>query len=308
MQRQAPILVTGGSGFIGAHLIARLLQEPCKVHVIAREESDLWRLSALLPHITLHRVALEEGDRLRKIVQEISPEAIFHLAAHGVSSSHQDRTRMLVGNVVGTFNLLQAAKELSDPFVIHMGGSSEYGKKEAAMRETDVLEPTTFYGLTKACSTLLAQQFAREHNMPIALLRPFSVYGPMESSQRLIPTAIRAALTGKPLELTAPGFSRDLVFVEDVIEACLLAWKKRLPQEILNIGTGIQTTNESVIASIAHLTGKKIDLLPGAYPAHPSDKPIWVANTAKAKALLGWEYRHTLEQGLQKTISCFLSA
>ncbi|NGX37921.1 MAG: dTDP-glucose 4,6-dehydratase [Chlamydiae bacterium] len=300
MQSKKPILITGASGFVGANL-ARKLASAGEVHALIRPESDLWRLKDV-DDLFLHRVDLTEFDALKAIVKEIAPRGIFHLAAHGASTSHRNRFSILHSNLLGTYHLLEATKEIDYEFFLHMGGSSEYGSPSIPMREDSVLEPTTFYGVTKACCSLLAGQFAQEFCKPISILRVFSVYGYYESSQRLIPKAIKAALQGNSLALTAPGFSRDFIFVEDVVDACLLCWNKKVTGEILNIGTGVQTTNEEVITMIEELTRRRISLAKDTCPPHLSDKPYWVADTAKAKKLLGWEASHTLEQGLTKTI------
>lgn len=297
------VVVTGGTGFIGANLIRRLLEEPLEVHVILKPHSNLWRLENFLPRLFLHEASLENYELLEKILKEISPSAIFHLAAHGVSSTHQNLRQILNSNLMGTFNLLMASKDIDYESLVYLGGSSEYGNSEQAMTEKDMLKPITFYGATKACSTLLLQQFADAENKPVAILRPFSVYGYYESPLRLIPTAIAAALQGKPLKLTSSAFSRDFVFVEDVVEACLQCWNKKVSKEIINIGTGIQTTSQTIVQLIEKLTEKKIEVHAGAYAPHVIDRPTWFADITKAQEKLGWQPRHTIKSGLQKTIA-----
>lgn len=305
---QNTILITGGNGFVGANLTKKLLEDTGKeLHLLVTPQSDLWRIEEDLPRLFLHRVNLEDSDQLQHIVTQVRPETIFHLAAHGASSKHNDQSRILRSNILGTFNLLNATKEIDYSSFVYSGGSSEYGKKETSMKETDFLQPTSFYGASKACATLLAQCMAQLQQKPITLLRFFSVYGPLESSLRLIPTAIEAALKRRPMQLTAPGFSRDFVFVEDVVQACLLCSQQSHPGEIFNIGSGSQKTNEEVIEEIEKLTGKPIQILPDLYPAHAMDKPHWVADISKAKRVLGWEPVHTFQEGLQKMISFYSS-
>lgn len=294
------ILITGGSGFIGANLVRRLLQDNNNIHLLVRPGSDLWRLKSLLSKVTLHTVDLENFSELERIVNEVNPSHIYHLAASGVITGNP--ADILMSNVIGTFNLLKATVRIDYESFIHMGGSSEYGDKKNPMSEQDVLEPTTLYGLSKACSSLMAQQFSLEHDKPISILRAFSVYGPYESPHRLIPTVIEAAFSGKALPLTSPGFSRDYVFVEDVVNACLLCMKRQLKREIINIGTGIQTTNEKIVEIIEELTQKKITVNVGAYPKRASDKAVWLADRKKAKNFLGWEPIYDLKHGLQKTL------
>ncbi|HSX26444.1 MAG TPA: GDP-mannose 4,6-dehydratase [Chlamydiales bacterium] len=296
------ILITGGAGFIGANFVRRLLKENIELHLLVRPETSLWRIQPFLSHLFLHRVDLECYDLLAGIIKEISPSVIFHFGAHGTSSAHQDAFRIVTSNILGTFHLLKATQEIDYEFFAHIGGSSEYGKLEKEMNERDCIQPNTLYGATKACATLLSQQFALMYQKPLAILRLFSVYGPFESPLRLIPTAINAAFEGDLLQLTPPGFYRDLIFVEDAIDACLQCWQKRITREIINIGTGVQTSNEQVIACIEKLTGKKIALSPISYTPRLSDKQVWVADTRKARDKLAWSPQHSLEEGLQKTI------
>lgn len=302
------VLVTGGSGFIGANLVRRLLSEEVEVHVIARPESDLWRLQNILPAIHLHRVSLKDLEKLTLTLSDISPHCIFHTAAHGVMPFQKNRGEILASNVIGTYHLLEATREIDYECFVHVGSSTEYGRNEKAMCEKDRVEPVSFFGVTKACGTLLVEQFAREFAKPISIVRLFSVYGPMESPSRLIPTAIRAAFEGTSMQITEPGFVRDFVFVEDVVEACILTWKKRIWQEIINVGTGIQTSNEDVIAAIERIVSRKISISDRAYPHRLTDTTTWKADTTLMKSRLDWQPRHSFEEGLRKTIDHYRCA
>jgi len=163
-----------------------------------------------------------------------------------------------------------------------------------------------FYGATKAAATLLCLQFARADRRPIVVLRPFSVYGYWELPTRLIPTAIMAALLNQEIALTAAGYRRDWVFIEDLVEACLLTLRaKKVTGEIINVGSGQQWSNDDVVEMVQGLSGRKVSLRVGEYPARPWDTTNWVADNRKAKRLLGWEPRHTLRSGLEKTIAWF---
>jgi nucleoside-diphosphate-sugar epimerase len=297
------ILLTGGSGFLGAHLARTAVQHGAEVHLFVQPESDLYRLEPFLSHLFVHPVRLQDFTSLSSLLKDIVPHYIFHLAAHGALQSQQDPMRIFETNVVGTFNLLKAAEAIDYTYFLHVGGSSEYASQATAMKESDVLDPMTFYGTTKACSTLLAKHYAQ--SKPIGIIRPFSIYGPLESPHRLIPTAIRAALQGTELPLTLPGFARDFVFVEDVIDAAWRCVEKKVVGEILNIGTGVQTTNEQVIRYIEELTGKPIQTKMGAYPPHRSDRHTWTADINKTQTLLEWTAKHTIKQGIAKTVQTY---
>ncbi len=136
------------------------------------------------------------------------------------------------------------------------------------------------------------------------MLRPFAIYGPGEPAKRLIPTAIRAALDGTPFRITAPGFTRDFVFVEDVVDAYLAAADAPgIEGHLINVGTGRATSNEAVVHLVASVVGRPITLHPEPFPAKPTDTAVWCADITKARDLLGWSPTHTLEQGLVRTVA-----
>jgi nucleoside-diphosphate-sugar epimerase len=134
------------------------------------------------------------------------------------------------------------------------------------------------------------------------VVRLFSVYGPWEARHRLVPQAIRAALTGEELPLTGPELRRDFVFVDDVVDACLRAASVDAALgEAINIGTGVETANEELVAEVERVIGKEVRTRIGAYSARETDSAHWRADISKAKRLLGWEPRYTLAAGLART-------
>lgn len=308
------VLVTGAAGFLGANLVRSLMGCGAEVHAIVRPGGDRWRLDGL-DGLDEVEVDLLDFDGLSSAVHSIAPAIIFNSAASGVSSIGRDRRKTLVENVIATFNLLEATGAVEYERFVHVGGSSEYGKKTRPLDEKERLEPATIYAVAKASATLAALQHASEFGRPITVLRPFSIYGPWEAPGRLIPRAIIAAKRGLELPLTSPGYKRDYVFVDDVVEACLLAGMTRSADgesrnpgsgsrfgEIINIGSGSQYSNEEVVKIIERLTGGRASVRIGAYPAHLSDTGYWVADNSKAGKLLGWRPRHDLLSGLTKTI------
>jgi nucleoside-diphosphate-sugar epimerase len=258
--------------------------------VLHHPRTALWRIKEILSDLVLYPADLIDQDGVKKAVAAVRPEIIFHLAARGGSPSNRDRGEILMTNVLATLNLLEATSPSAYSCFVYLGSSTEYGSKVEAMQESNHLEPVTFFGATKAAATLICQQFARANNRPVVILRAFSVYGYWDSPTRLIPTAIRAALHHRELLLTAPGYRRDYIFIEDLMEACLLVLKvKGIAGEIINIGSGQQTANEEVVDLIQEVTGQKADVKVGVYPSRTHDKTFWVADIRKAKKLLGWE-------------------
>jgi len=271
------VLVTGAAGFVGANLVRELLGRGSEVHALVRPGTDLWRIAEALSALALYPVDLTDPDGVKKTVDAVRPEIIFHLAARGVSPLSRDQRDILKTNVLGTFNLLEATSPLDYSSFVYLGSSTEYGTKSEPMRESDLLEPVTFFGATKAAATLLCRQFATANNRPVVILRSFVIYGYWESPPRLISTTIGAALNHRELSLTAPGYRHDFIFIEDLVEACMLTLKATdIGGEIINVGSGRQTTNEEVVDLIQALTGQKINIRVGEYPARPGDKTFWV--------------------------------
>jgi nucleoside-diphosphate-sugar epimerase len=304
--RDRRILIAGAAGAVGANLVRELIRRGAEVHALVRPSTKLWRIEEVLPRLTLHQTDLTRREELQGIVTQIRPEVVFNLAVRRASLSPRDRWETLQTNIVGTAALLEATAPLDDLRFFQLGSSTEYGVRDRPLQETDCLEPGLYFGATKAAATLLCQQFARAHSRPVVVLRLFMVYGYWESPKRLIPTAVMAALRGEEMALTAPGYRRDWVFIEDVVEACLLALQAEgVAGEVINVGSGQQWSNEEVVAMVQAVSGRRIGVRIGEYPARPSDTANWVADIRKAERLLGWQPRHSLRSGLEKTLSWF---
>jgi nucleoside-diphosphate-sugar epimerase len=299
------VLITGANGFIGANL-ANKLAKNSHVHIIIRKDSDLWRLKSINKPLDIHYADLADAEAIDSILGDIRPEIVFHLAAYGTHSSQNDLKKILLSDVIGTNNLLTACTRRKPRIFINIGSSSEYGRKNAPMRETDLPEPNTGYGLAKTAQTLLAQNFSREKKLSVITLRLFSVYGPYESPAKLIPRLIQSCLAGQELKLTSPDSSHDFIYAGDVVRACLAAAEKpELNGEVINIGSGRQTSLKEIVDLVKSLTKSAAKENWGAFPDPPYDSKIWVADISKARNLLDWRPEHNLEEGLAETIEWF---
>ncbi len=305
--RDKRALVTGAAGFVGASLTKQLLRHGARVHAVVRPTTRLWRIEDDLPALVLHVSDLTDRDRLQLAVDAARPDVVFHLAAPGGHpTTPEARAELLASAVLGTANLLEALAPLDYRRFVVAGSSLEYGPKIVPHAETDRLEPTTFRGVAKAAASLLCLQHARAERRPIVVLRLFSVYGCWENPSRLIPTVIRSVLRGADVVLTAPGVRHDFVFVEDVVDAMLLAATAgHADGEVFNVGSGQQWSNEDVVDQVQQLTGRTVRVRVGEYPAQPADTGYWVADIRKAAAVLGWRPQHDLSGGLRKTTEWF---
>ncbi len=304
MTSQKTILLTGGAGFIGANLIYTLLKRTTvNIHVFVRPETNLWRLKPIMNRLTIHNANLLDFPSLTKTVKTIQPTSIVHLAAYGGYSYEEDVQKMLELNIQATLNLLQATQPIDYKSFIHTGSSSEYGFKKIPMKETDVLEPSSFYAATKASATHLVTVWAKQYNKPIVTIRPFSVYGPREEKGRFVRTIVENLIQKKPLQVTSGTARRDFIFIDDVVAAYMKALipKKNMQGSILNIGSGKEYTNGEVVDTLLRITGKTVPIQKGTYEKRAWDTNHWVANNTLANKLLSWTPTTSLEKGLEKT-------
>jgi dolichol-phosphate mannosyltransferase len=256
-------------------------------------------LHGLLERLQVHPGDLRDGAFVAAAVAAARPRLVYHLATYGAYERQGEATPILETNILGTHHLLQACEHHGVELFIATGSSSEYGFKSTAMRETDLLEPNSFYAIAKSAETHLCQLQARRGKLATVVFRLFSVYGPWEDPQRLIPTVMRRARAGLPLELVSPAVARDFVYVDDVLAAMMnVAPLQQLRGEVFNLCTGIETSLEEVARGVLDLLSSASELRWGAMQPRSWDTNHWVGDTAKARQRLGWSAQVPLREGL----------
>lgn len=299
-------LLTGSTGFIGSVLLRKLIDQKQEVHIILRKESKTWRINDILNKANIHYSDLTDVTELTNIIQNVKPNIIYHLATNGAYSYQKDANQIIETNILGTWNLLQACNTTSYDLFVNTGSSSEYGIKQYAMRETDIVEPTSYYAVTKCAQTLLCSHVAHQEHRPIVTIRPFSVYGPYEEPKRFIPTLMNALLFNKEMNLVSPDTARDQIYVDDMIDAYLKIDELIAnPGEYFNIGTGIQSTIKNVVDTALKITNRTINLKWDTMEGRSWDTNNWVADISKARLKLKWIPKISLEQGLELTWKWF---
>jgi nucleoside-diphosphate-sugar epimerase len=297
------VFVTGATGFIGANMVRRLLIEGASVHALVRPGANLWRLSDIVSQVHLQECDLLDFSGVGRCVALADPDIIYHFAfPGGHNSDFQAQLEMLSTGLLGTYALLSAASTNHVKHFIHIGSSTEYHPGKQPHGEDELIEPVSIRGVGKAASTLLCQQYAHQYDLNIVILRLFTVYGPWEQPERLIPTACRAILQDMTLPLTLPGLMHDRVFVEDMLDASVRAASHRCTSgEIINIGSGEQHTNEEIVHILEEIAGRNVKIAVGAYAPRPFDGNHWVADITRARDILGWQPLHSLRSGLEAT-------
>lgn len=299
-------LITGSTGFIGSVLLRTLLERGEKVDIILRKQSKTWRIKDLLSNVTIYYSDLSSLEDLQKIVKKSQPTIIHHLATNGAYSNQDNANKIIKTNILGTWNLLQAANEVDYDLFVNTGSSSEYGFKEYAMRETDLVEPASYYAVTKCAQTLLCSHIARQEKKPIVTLRPFSVYGPYEEPNRLVSTLMVSLLQNKRMKLVSPTIARDYIYVGDIVSAYLkINQLQKNAGEYFNIGTGVQTTIKEIVEKAKKVSQKEGNFLWGSMEKRKWDTDVWVGDISKAKRLLNWKPKFSLEEGLKETWDWF---
>jgi nucleoside-diphosphate-sugar epimerase len=278
-------VVTGAGGFVGRHLVARL-------------DADGWDVVAL----TRSTVDLADPAAATAAVREADPDVVFSLAAGRAKATAAERAATVQ---VNTSPWLVDALPDRCRTVVRLGSSTEYAASARPLAEDAALRPRGFFGATKAAGSLLLQAAAAERNVSAVVLRAFQVYGPGDHPTRLVPVVLSAARTGATVPLPAGLSRRDWVWVGDVVDACIRAARSDAlpPGSVLNIGTGVQTGTEELVAVAERVTGRPIATAPGTHPGREWDTADWVADPSAARRLLGWEPTVDLAEGLARTWS-----
>jgi NAD dependent epimerase/dehydratase len=306
------VLVTGAGGFIGSHLTERLVAEGAQVRAFVRYNSrgDIGLL-CLLPRGSISQLQIIAGDlrdpeAVRKAVRKV--DTVFHLGALiAIPYSYRHPREVIETNVLGTLNVLMAAQECGVHRLVHTSTSEVYGTAQyVPIDEIHPLQGQSPYSASKIGADKIVESFYRSFKLPVATLRPFNTYGPRQSARAVIPTIVTQVLTRNELRLGSLEPMRDLTFVEDTVEGFLRIGSvdTAIGQEI-NIGNGASISIGDLAHKIMYLLERELPIVVEQQRLRPINSEVLrlEADNRKASALLGWQPRISLEEGLTRTIA-----
>jgi len=308
------VLVTGAGGFIGSHLVEKLDGLGARVKAFVRYNSrNDWGLIETLPSEVKQRIEVITGDlrdseTCRRAMKGV--DAVFHLAALiAIPYSYVHPREVVENNIMGTLNILNAAKEYRPKKIIHTSTSEVYGTAQyVPIDEKHPLQGQSPYSASKIGADKLAESFYRSYDLPIITLRPFNTYGPRQSARAVIPTIISQVLVEKKVFLGSLWPTRDFSYVDDIVAGFIKASESEgCIGEVINMGSGFEISIKDLANKIISLIGKKIKIISDEKRVRPAKSEVerLIADSSKARKLLGWKPRVSLDEGLKKTITWF---
>jgi len=311
------VLVTGGAGFIGSHLVERLLRDGHDVAILD-DFNDFYdpkikwaNISALARDIAVHDVDLRDGEKVTELSRRGKFEAIFHLGARaGVRPSIQQPELYYDTNVSGTLHLLAGAHANGVERFIFASSSSVYGAaKKVPFSEAEHLTQTLSpYAATKIAGEFLCSTYSHLYQLRIVALRYFTVYGARQRPDLAIHQFTRKIHAGEPIDQFGDGTTRrDYTYIDDIIQGTMAALKYGGPAfDVFNLGESETIQLKDLIAAIEKILGKKAKI--NRLPEQPGDMPLTSADISKARKLLGYDPKTKFEEGLPKFVDWFLKS
>ena len=289
------VLVTGGSGFIGAHLCRRLLEEGAEVHATTRTD----RSQDAGP--TWHRLDLGDGEATEALVRKLEPEVIYHLASHVVGARDVDHVLPTFhANLASTVYLLESATKVGCSRFVQVGSLEEPPLDEPPD------PPSSPYAAAKAAASAYGRMFHQLYETPVVLARLFMVYGPAQPDLRkLIPYLILTLLRGEAPKLSSGSRPVDWVYVDDVVEGLLrLGTTEGVEGQRVDLGRGELRTIREVVEILYQILAPTLEPPFGTLPDRPHEQ-VRQALWAQTEDALGWAPGTSIEEGLRRTVEWY---
>lgn len=311
-----PVLVTGASGLLGSWLTETLLQHGARVTILLRDQVPRSRLvtERLIERVQVVRGELENANDCLRAINEYEIDTVFHLGAQTiVGTASRSVVSTFEANIRGTWNLLEAVRACGDLVkrVVVASSDKAYGTHDQLpYTEESPLQGLYPYDVSKSCADLITLSYHHTFRLPVAITRCGNLYGAGDLNwSRIVPGTIRSALRGeRPIIRSDGKLLRDYFYVEDAVLAylCLAEQleEKGLQGEAFNFGTGEPTSVLELVRAILRAVGRD-DLEPDVQNIARYEIPAQWLDPNKARRMLAWEPRYTLDEGLQRTVQAY---
>ena len=305
------VLVTGAGGFIGSHLVERLVRDGHRVrafvHYNARND---WGNLELVDPALRRDVEVVTGDIADPFAVRHASRGVrtvFHLSSLiAIPYSYVAPQSYVQTNVIGALNVLQAARDEGVERVVHTSTSECYGTAlYVPIDEKHPLQGQSPYSASKIGADMLAQSYWRSFGLKVATIRPFNTFGPRQSARAVIPTIIAQALKGGPIKLGSLAPTRDMNYVDNTVDGFVaVAGHEAAVGQVINIGSGREVSIGELARMIVGLTGSRSEVEEDAQRVRPAASEVerLLCDDRRARELLGWAPKVSLEEGLRRTI------
>lgn len=305
------ILVTGAGGFIGSHLVEKLVEQGAQVRAFVRYNSradpGLLKLAGreLLSNIEVVGGDLRDEDAVRQAVRGC--QIVLHLGALiSIPYSYHHPVEVAQTNLIGTLNILMACRDLGVQRLVHTSTSEVYGTaRQTPISEAHPLQGQSPYSASKIGADKLAESFYSAFGVPVVTIRPFNTYGPRQSARAVIPTIITQALTKPVIKLGNVNTTRDFTFVQDTVRGFLLAAQTQgVEGKTINLGTGLEIRIGDLVEKVIAQVNRPVQVEVEAERLRPPASEVFrlISDNSLARQLLGWQPETDLERGLEQTI------
>jgi nucleoside-diphosphate-sugar epimerase len=297
--------VSGATGFIGSHLLQRLVAADIATAILIRSASNTWRIQDLLPRVVQIEGDLKDLSAAECEIKSFAPDTIIHLGWHGVGNRYRNDPLQIDYNIPSSSALLHLAHRIGVKTWIGLGSQAEYGPSNRQIGEETPTKPTTLYGVAKLCVCLIAQHLCSQFNMRFIWLRLFSSYGPMDEQGWLIPSIILSLLRGERPSLTEGVQRWDYLYVTDVAEAIYQVVVTPNAHGIFNLGSGQAHMVRSIAERIRDLIDPSAPLGFGEVLYRPHQIMHLQADLTRLQQATGWKPKIMLDEGLRHTVEWF---
>ena len=303
-------LVTGAGGFIGSHLVERLVADGWKVRALVRYSSHdqlgalVHTAPGVLDEVEVVPGDLRDADVVRRAVDGC--DAVLHLGAIiAIPYSYTAPRDVVETNVLGTLNVLEAARTHGTPRVVHTSTSEVYGSaRQLRMDETHPLQGQSPYSASKIGADKLAEAYALSFDLPVVVLRPFNTFGPRQSPRAVIPTILGQALAGGPVRLGSLTPTRDFTYVSDTVAAfALAATAPDVAGKVVHLGTGVEVSVGDLVRLAGEVLGRELEVITDDQRVRPAASEVQrlLSDPSHAREVLGWTPEVPLLEGLRRT-------